>query len=48
MKHGEGLTGGAWHRDKLDRFKIDDGLLRDNLDPVSFEFYNNYFNGQNI
>jgi len=46
MKHGEGMTGGGWHRDKLDRFKTEDGgLLRDNLDPASFEFYNNYFNG---
>jgi len=45
MKHGEGMTGGGWHRDKLDRFKTEDGgLLRDNLDSASFEFYNNYFN----
>lgn len=45
IKHGEGKTGGQFHTDELDRFtEPDNGLLKNNLDSESFEFYDNYFN----
>jgi hypothetical protein len=50
IKHGEGKTiAGGGHRIhdddyvKLRYIHLDNGFLKETLDPVSFEFYNNYF-----
>lgn len=47
MKHGEGLTGGRMHTDKLHRFEKNQDphfkFLRETLDWESFKFYKSYF-----
>lgn len=46
MKHAVGMCGGQNHNTRLDRYKYKDpdkDFLRRHLDPVSFEFYSNYF-----
>ncbi len=50
IKHGDGMTGGGSHVDRLERYRkapatTDDNWewLKANVDPVSFEFYKNYF-----
>ncbi len=45
IKHGIGKLGGRSHVDRLHRYKFEDnGFLKKTLDPVSYEFYWNYFN----
>ncbi len=45
IKHGIGKLGGSSHIDKLHRYKTEDnGFLKRTLDPVSYNFYWNYFN----
>lgn len=43
IKHGIGMSGGEYHRTKLDRYSDDDshtsGFLMKNVDRESFEFY---------
>jgi len=53
IKHGVGKLGGGSHIDALHRYSSGTGILdgnkdflRSTLDPVSFEFYSNYFNQQ--
>ncbi len=50
IKHGDGLTGGGSHVDRLERYRKppatrDDSMawLLDHVDPISFEFYRDYF-----
>lgn len=44
IKHGEGKSGGDFHTNLFDYFKENDnGFLERTLDPVSFQFYDNYF-----
>lgn len=44
MKHGIGKCGGRSHVDRLNRFKNDGReLLKNTLDPISYEFYNRYY-----
>lgn len=49
IKHGIGLTGGNMHIDRLAHYQKhgqkdpDKAWLRSVVDPVSFEFYSNYF-----
>ena len=45
IKHGIGKLGGRSHVDRLHRYKFqDNGFLKRTLDPISYEFYWNYFN----
>ncbi len=45
IKHGIGKLGGRSHIDRLYRYKFkDNGFLKKTLDPISYEFYWNYFN----
>lgn len=50
IKHGDGMTGGSYHHERLDRFTTNKGItdydksfLKANMDKDSFEFYSNYF-----
>lgn len=44
IKHGVGKLGGRSHIDRLHRYKIEDnGFLKRTLDPISYNFYWNYF-----
>lgn len=51
IKHGEGLCGGHMHTSRMTRYEGElatqdpnKDFLRQTLDPVSFDFYSNYFN----
>lgn len=52
IKHGVGMSGGGSHATELERFTkppfgtpdFNFKWLKSNVDPVSFEFYKNYFN----
>lgn len=47
IKHGEGKCGGHAHIDRFERYDHQDPelqLLKDTMDPASFDFYSNYFN----
>lgn len=49
MKHGQGLCGGKFHEDRLERYVYDDAnhaFLKSNLDEESFKFYSTYFNNE--
>ena len=44
IKHGVGLTGTSFHRERMDRFRYQDPngeYLKSLVDPASFEFYMN-------
>ena len=44
MKHGIGKCGGRSHVDRLSRFRFDGKeLLKKTLDPISYKFYNKYY-----
>lgn len=50
MKHGVGLTGGDSHTSRLDRYRshrgindTDHSFLKEHLDPISLDFFVNYF-----
>lgn len=44
MKHGIGKCGGLSHVDKLHRYRSDGKIfLKGTLDPISYEFYNKYY-----
>lgn len=44
MKHGIGKCGGRSHLDRLNRYNRDGKeLLKKTLDPVSYEFYNKFY-----
>lgn len=44
MKHGIGKCGGRSHVDRLSRYRYDGReLLKKTLDPVSYQFYNKYY-----
>ena len=46
IKHGDGMTGGSFHAERLETYKFDDpdfDYLRTNLDSESFKFYSTYF-----
>lgn len=46
MKHGSGKSAGNYHDNRLDRYinNDDDRSFLKQVDPESFEFYNNFFN----
>jgi glycosyltransferase involved in cell wall biosynthesis len=44
MKHGVGMLGGKLHVNRLHRYvENDNGFLKNNLDPKSYEFYSTLF-----
>lgn len=53
IKHGIGLTGGSFHNDRMQTYKGDRATsdasgdwLRANTDPISYNFYRDYFKEQ--
>ena len=54
IKHGEGFCGGRMHKDRLERYTrngINDTkkeFMQMFMDPISFEFYSNYFSNGSL